>query len=147
MDSLAHRYTEDHSVNQDTHKVGHIVEETVEDSLKLLIEGIYFMIQQRQDRLTVSFESMDDTITNIKDAMRLGASDRDIRNLINVHSATQSIAKNYPENLTQYQDRIIDRANKDLLVEQQQSNPSYKQELEQAQKQEQKQSQGQSLGF
>lgn len=138
---------EDRNLDQDAYKVGHIVEETAEDTLKLLLEAVYYFVTHKQHQVTVRFNSVGDTLTNVKAAMSLGASDKDIRGLINAHGATQSIAQNYPQNLTRYQDRIIERANQDLLVEQQQSNPSYQQELEQSQHQEQKQSQNQSLGF
>lgn len=149
MDNMSQRYVDDHSLSQDAHKIGHIAKKSVEDAVKLLIEGIYYWYQQQQKQAKISFTSPDDLIQNTKDALTVGADDRTLGAFMDMHQSTQMIAQRYPQNVEGFKQDVISEAKQDLLVESQKRTPEFNQAFEQMQKQKQSQtqSQGQSLSM
>lgn len=151
MDSMSQRYTDDHSLNQDGQKVGNIAKETVEGSIKLLIEGIYFLMQQRQKQVKISYSSPEDLTQNTKDALAVGADDETLSAFMDKHKSVQMVKSQYPDNVDGFKQDVVQAAKQDLLVDQQKNVPEFKQALElfqqQKQAQQEKQSQGPSLGL
>lgn len=143
MDNMSQRYVDDHSLSQDAHKVGHIAEKSVEDSIKLLIEGIYFLYQLQQKQVKISFTSPDDLIQNTKDALEVGTDDKTLSAFMDMHQSTQMIAQRYPENVDGFKQDVLTEAKQDLLVECQKATPEFKQGLELMEKQKQSQTQTQ----
>lgn len=141
------RHFEDSAAANDAHQVGKTAEKVVETTVKLTIEAFFLYLQSRKDKLKVSFRSTKDSVFNVKEAMKLGGDDKFLRKVVNAHSSTQNIARNNPDKLKLHQDRVIDRAKTERLIEGQANTPEFAQELAQQQKQEQKQSQSQGLGF
>ncbi|ABW31993.1 hypothetical protein [Acaryochloris marina] len=147
MDNLSQRYVDDHSLSQDGHKAGQVSEKAVEDSLRLLVEGIYFLYQQRQQQVKISYTSPDDLFNNVRDALAVGTDDKTLSVFMDQHQAVQMTAQQYPENVEGLKQDVIADAKQDLLVEQQKNTPEFKQALDLMQKQQQApaQSQGQSF--
>lgn len=141
-------YIDDQNLNQDAHKVAQVAEKAVEDPLKLLVEGIYFLLQRQNKQVKISYISPDDLINNTRNALAVGTDDKTLSVFMDQHQSTQMIAHSYPENVEGFKQDVIAEAKQDLLVEQQKATPEFKQEWDLMQKQQQAptQSQGQSFG-
>lgn len=132
----------DHQAAQDASHYGRAVEKTVDDSVKLLIEGIHLLLRQRQEKVTLNFDDPTQIQQNVKDAIAAGGDDKTISLFLDQHSSIQGHKKQYPQQNDKLKQTLIQDAKADLLVDKHRNSPSFKQ----AQKQEQKQKQAQKQG-
>lgn len=138
---------EDQTVSQDAYKVGHIVEEIGKDFAKLTTEALMAAIRFDRNRIKVKFNTVEDSINNVQRAMGLGATKEQLRAVVDAHTSAKTIARNNPDRVRHHQDFIIKAAERRSLVQSQQDNPGFKQQLAQAQQQQQKLSQTPSFGM
>lgn len=134
----------DQQAAQDAQNYGRIVEKTIDDTVKVLIEAVYYVIHQRQGKVEINFDDPTQIKQNVKDALAAGGDDKAINLFLDQHTPIQLAKRQYPEQNQKLKDTIIQGAKADLLVEKHKDSPSFRQA--QAQRQQQKQSQTQKRG-
>lgn len=133
--------TEDTSADQHAHTIGKIAEEAVKDSVKLTIEAVFLALRAKKDRINVSMSTPQDAVRNVKEAMKMGAGPKILKQVVNAHGPAQRLAQTNPQGLENHQNTVIKQAETEYRREQQGLSP------QQEQKQEQAQEQSQGLGF
>lgn len=133
----------DHTATGDWQRGTQLGGKVAEDLTKLTVETFFLILKNRKDKLKVSLDTPKDAVRNVKEAQKMGAPEGFQRELVNAHSYAKQIAKDNPDMLTANQDRIIDRAAKDNLIESQKQSPQLAETFKQTQKQQQEQKQRQ----
>lgn len=137
--------TFDPSAEQTSQQSIGIAEEILEDAVKLSVELAFLILGTREEEVKVRLNTVEDAVKNTRSAIENGASDDQLRFIINNHDSTQSIAQNNPEKLEQHQNMIISEAQTQVELQEDQI------EIQETQIQEYviqpEQSQNQNLGY
>ena len=109
--------TFDPSAERDAQQAGEIAEKILEDSVKFSVELAFLILGAREEQVEVRLNTVGDAINNTRSALENGASEDQLRFVINAHESTQSIAQNNPEKLEQHQNMIIHEAQTQVELE------------------------------